>query len=78
MKHTFPFVVHVSGRARPQAAFSEGYDAHAYARWASQTFGQTTWEVTHDSGIVGQYIGGWPTVEFQGRGDEHYPSGLRK
>lgn len=78
-RYTFPFAVYpATGYSnRPRAGFLDGHDAHAYARWLSATFPSTSFEVVADDGIVGQYIGGSPTPEFIGRGDEHYPAGPR-
>lgn len=72
-----PFRVHFTGSTKPDATFADGDDAHEYARWVSAQpmYHNRHIEISHSSGLVGQYFNGVPTREFRGRGDEHYPAG---
>lgn len=75
-RQRLPFHVYTSGD-KPVAGFSDPDAAQSYARWLSSAvpFKGYLIEVLAPDGIVGQYTNGFPTGEFRGRGDEHYPAG---
>lgn len=69
------YVVHISDRRI--ARFSLAHDAQEYARFYSEVHHCRT-EVSAPDGLIGQYVRGLPTSEFQGRGDEWYPARPRE